>query len=303
MRRRPAASLAAAALAAGCTRYDSSLFGAAGPVAADERWHFVLIVALAALVVVPAVILAPLAARRYGYRRAGAAYAPDWEFSWKVEVPLWGIPVLLVAALSALLWRSTLDLDPYAPVGAGPPFEVEAIGYDWKWLFIYPEQGVASVGVLAIPEGRPVRVRLTSGANLLSFHVPALAGQIYAMPGMVTEQNLRADRTGRFLGQNTQYNGRGFHEQKFVAEAMDPAALDAFLARARAEPPLGGAALGAVEARSTGREMVRALGRGDASAEAGPNPEVLFGAVPSDLFARTVVRFGEGRQMHGGAGG
>ena len=282
----------------GCTRYDSSLFGAAGQVAADERQHFFLIVALVAVVVVPAVILGPWVARRYRYGRADAAYDPDWEFSWWVEVPLWGVPVALVAVLGTVLWRSTVDLDPYEPVGVGPVLDVQAIGYDWKWLFLYPGEGIASVGVMAVPQGRPVRIRLTSGANLMSFHVPALAGQIYAMPGMVTEQNLVAERTGQFLGQNTQYNGRGFHEQKFVTEAMDETGFDDFVARARAAPPLDAATMAAVEARSTKGELADVLGLPDGGP--GPMPAILFGSVPPGLFDQVVKRFAHDHLRSGG---
>ena len=134
---------------------------------------------------------------------------------------MWGVPFLIVGVLSVMLWRSTVKLDPYEPLGtAADTLHVEVIGLNWKWLFLYPDLGIATVDELAFPAGRPVSLKLTTDTVMQSFMVPALAGQIYAMPGMVTKLNFESDRPGSFLGMNTQYSGTGFHAQKFRAIAM-----------------------------------------------------------------------------------
>jgi cytochrome o ubiquinol oxidase subunit 2 len=139
--------------------------------------------------------------------------------------------------VAILLWRSTHKLDPYREIASSaPPLDVQVVAQDWKWLFIYPEQGVASVNQLAIPVGRPISLRITSDTVMNSFYVPALAGQIYAMAGMQTRLQMLADQPGKFVGRNTQYSGGGFSDQFFEVVAMPPAEFDAWIARAKQAP-------------------------------------------------------------------
>jgi len=192
----------------------------AGPVAEAQLHHFSVIIAIMMLVVVPIFIAVPLLVWRY--RRGGkGAYRPKWDFDSAVETTIWGFPLVIVAILAVALWGYTFRLDPYRPLG-DDPMEVEVVALDWKFLFIYPEQGIATVDMLAIPEGRPVTLKLTSGTVMQSFMIPQLAGQIYAMAGMQTQLNLLGERAGRFVGRNTQYNGNGFHAQSFMTEVMEP---------------------------------------------------------------------------------
>ena len=128
----------------GCAT-DLSFLAAHGPVAEAQKAHILRIALVTAIVVVPAIVLGPFVAWRYRYR-GGARYTPRWDFSWPVEAALWGIPIAVTLSLMALLARSTFALDPHAPLPGGDPFEVQVIGYDWKWLFVYPGAGVASVG-------------------------------------------------------------------------------------------------------------------------------------------------------------
>ncbi len=170
----------------------------AGPVAAAQLSHFGTISALMLIVIVPMFVALPLVLLRY--RRGGkGTYRPDWEFNWGLELLIWGIPVALVAALGTALWNHTLKNDPYRPLGPSP-LVVEVVALDWKFLFLYPEQGVATLDLLVLPQGRPVTLKLTSGTVMQSFIVPRLAGQIYAMAGMQTQLNLIADATATSPG-------------------------------------------------------------------------------------------------------
>lgn len=206
----------------------------AGPVAQAQLHHFGVIVAIMMLVLVPIFIAVPILIWRY--RRGGnGAYRPKWDFNSAIESTIWGFPIVIVAILGVALWNYTFRYDPYQPLGDNP-LEVQVIALDWKFLFLYPEQGIATVDFLAIPEGRPVTLKLTSGTVMQSFMIPQLAGQIYTMAGMQTQLNLRADTAGHYVGRNTQYNGNGFHEQSFLTKAMVPSYFDQWVELQKARP-------------------------------------------------------------------
>lgn len=190
----------------------------AGPVAAAQLEHFGVITLIMLLVVVPIFVAVPWILLRY--RRGGQGkYRPDWDFNWVVEATIWGIPIIIIVLLGSALWSHTQEYDPYRPLG-DDPLQIEVVSLDWKFLFLYPEQGVATVDYLALPLNRPVTLTLTSGTVMQSFMVPQLAGQSYTMAGMKTLLNLSADRSGEFVGRNTQYNGDGFATQSFRTVVM-----------------------------------------------------------------------------------
>jgi cytochrome o ubiquinol oxidase subunit 2 len=206
----------------------------AGPVASAQRELFFWIVGLSFVVVLPVLLLTPVLLWRYRYGQRQAAYRPRWEFSLPLEILSWGVPVLVVVLLGVLTWERTGQLDPYRPLpGPAPAFEVQAIALDWKWLFIYPQQGVATVNELVIPSGRSVHLSLTSATVMQSLMIPRLAGQIYAMAGMHTQQYLQADAPGEFAGRNTQFNGFGFQEQSFKTRALEPQGFEQWLEETR----------------------------------------------------------------------
>ena len=296
-----ASLLAAAPLAAGRAADGPhlSFLDPRGPVAAAQRTHFLEVIGLLAIVVVPVLVLVPLFAWRYRYSNERAEYRPNWEFSKGLEVLIWGVPVLIVAGLATFLIRSTTSLDPYEPLAAGdlpsadaasasgpPPLSVQVVGTDWKWLFVYPEEGIATIGELAFPTDRQMALEITSLTTVQSFFVPALGSQIYAMGGMANRLHLAADAPGEFLGENTQYNGRGFAEQKFVARALEPDDFEAWVATVRDTGiALDGRALGVVTGRSTAEEARAALpGAGDVPGT------LYFDAVPEALFERLMAR-------------
>ncbi len=221
------------ALLSGCAPDGLSFMTPAGPVAAAERAHLITVTVIALVVVLPVLLGVPWIALRYRRRRR-AKYAPDWAYSRRLEWVMWGVPAVVVVVLGWQLAVATLRLDPYRHLDPGvPPLHVEAIALDWKWLFLYPELGVASLNQLALPVDRPVVIRLTSDTVMQSFFVGALGGQIYAMPGMQTKMNLLVERPGRFIGRNTQYNGLGFQHQTFDTLAMRPAEFAVWTTRVR----------------------------------------------------------------------
>jgi cytochrome o ubiquinol oxidase subunit 2 len=207
-------------------------FRPGGPIAAEDRNLLIITVLLMLIVVVPVFVFTPWLAWRYRRGRTDADYRPNWDSSGRLEYLVWGVPAMIVIALGILAGIQTHQLDPYRSIPAPePPLEIQVIGLDWKWLFIYPAEGIATVNELVIPAERPVHLSLTSDTVMLSLLVPRLAGQIYVMAGMRTELNLLADHPGRFLGENTQFNGNGFQDQKFPVEAMTSEEFAAWVAR------------------------------------------------------------------------
>ena len=208
-----------------------------GPIADAERGLLIDAFSVMMIVVVPVIVMALLFAWRYRASNRNARYAPTWAYSAKIDAVVWLVPALIVIAVGVLVWRSTHKLDPYREIASDvPPLDIQVVAQDWKWLFIYPEQGIAVVNQMAIPAGRPISLRITSDTVMNSFYVPALAGQIYAMAGMQTRLQLLADAPGKFVGRNTQYSGGGFSDQFFEVLATSPADFDAWVAKAKQAP-------------------------------------------------------------------
>jgi len=257
-----------------------------GPIASVQRWHF--FEALAVLVVfvaIPVFVLTPLILWRYRHGATASRYTPKWSFSRPLEIASWTGPIVIVGLLTIIVWRDTHALDPYKPLPSDQAaLRVQVIGYDWKWLFIYPDQGIASIGTFALPAGRPVALQLTSATVMQSFHVPALGSQIYAMGGMVTQLNLQADWPGRSLGENTMYNGSGFQQQRFTAVAMMPAEFDTWVRAARSNGlPLDEKTLALIARRGTVAELIAALPQAGASGR-----ELTFRGASAALFSAVV---------------
>ncbi|WP_295559801.1 COX aromatic rich motif-containing protein [uncultured Sphingomonas sp.] len=260
----------------GCAALSHGFVNAAGPVAADQRHLFVVLACVLVFVAGPVLLLVPLFAWHYRLSNTRHAYRPNWSFSWPVEALIWIPPTAIVIGLAVLLWDHTIRDDPYRSLPGGSPVEVQAIALDWKWVFIYPGQGVASVDRLTIPVGRPVRIRLTSGTVMQSLMIPQLAGQVYAMAGMTTQLHIMASRPGTFRGANTQYNGDGFAHQRFDVVALPAGAYDRWLTQARAaDRPLDAATWRRLSARSVIAQPV------------------VFSSVTPQLFDRVVAQAGE----------
>lgn len=217
----------------GCTAADIPVINTAGPIALTERNLLFITFGLMMIVIIPVWIMALWFPLKYRASNTEAKYEPHWDFSMAIEIAVWAVPALLVAAIGALVWIYTHQLDPYAKLPGGQPLTVQAVSLDWKWVFIYPEQNVATVNELVLPIDRPVTIQITSDTVMNSLYLPGLAGQIYAMAGMKTEMNLLADRAGNFTGLNTQYSGTLFPDQKFPVRTVAPDAFNSWVDTAR----------------------------------------------------------------------
>lgn len=262
-----------------------------GPVADLQRLHFLEVLGLLAIfVALPIFLVTPWFVWRYRYG-ASRRYAPKWDFYGPLDIACWAGPMVIVALLGALLWRSTHTLDPYKPLASNQPaLRVQVIGYDWKWLFIYPDEGIASIGELAFPAGRPVAMQLTSATVMQSLLIPALGSQIYAMGGMVTQLHLEAAKPGRFMGENTMYNGSGFSREKFTAIAMTPGQFEAWVRKVRARGvPMDTAILNAISKRTTRAQLIEAVGNA-----ASNDGNVYVRGVTAALFPAVVAATRDG---------
>jgi len=214
---------------------DQGVLDPQGPVAAAERLILLNATAIMSVVVVPVILMTLAFAWWYRASNTRAAYTPDWAYSGKIELVVWAIPAMVVILLAGVTWIGAHQLDPRAKLQASvPPLNVEVVSLDWKWLFIYPDLGVATVNDLVLPTGVPVNFMLTSATVMSAFFVPQLGSQIYTMPGMTTHLNLLADRTGDFAGLSSHFNGNGFSDMHFVARALPPAQFQAWLTRSHA---------------------------------------------------------------------
>ena len=206
-----------------------------GPIASAQRLLLVNCTAIMLVVVVP-VILATLGfAWWYRASNARASRASDEGYEGRIEFVLWSIPTLIVILLGGVIWIGSHQLDPRAPIPAkaADPLRVEVVALDWKWLFIYPDQGIAAVNQLVVPVGTPLAFRLTSATVMNSFFVPQLGSQIYTMGGMTTHLNLLADHPGEYPGFSANFSGDGFSEMRFVAKAVPTGDFDAWVKAVR----------------------------------------------------------------------
>jgi cytochrome o ubiquinol oxidase subunit II len=263
-----------------------------GPIAADQAQHFDNVILIMLIVVLPVLIGTPLIAWRYRYGNKKARYAPNWDHANWIEVLIWGAPLAIVVIMAVWQAHDTTMLDPYRPLKAtDPPLKVDVIGYDWKWLFVYPQLHIASVGQLVFPEHRALDLRLTSDSVMQSFLIPALGSQIYAMAAMQTRLHLIADSTGQFLGENTQYDGMGFQHEKFVAHATTPAGFRDWVARVKATGvPLTASSYNVVRADNTAPEIRAALNTAGM-----PPGAVFFNHVNPKLFHNVMMSFHGGK--------
>ena len=221
---------------AGCT---GGVLDPKGPITSAERQILLNATGIMLAIVIP-VMLATLGVAfwfRASNRRA--KYQPDFTESGRLELLIWSIPLITVLLVGTVAWIGSYDLDPPKPLGSSAkPLKVQVVSLDWKWLFIYPEQGVASVNQLTIPVGSPVSLELTSSGVMNSFFVPQLAGQIYTMAGMVTRLNLQADYPGTYRGQSANFSGDGFADMHFNVEAVAPEEFARWAASTRNAGPL-----------------------------------------------------------------
>ncbi|WP_375395902.1 ubiquinol oxidase subunit II [uncultured Sphingomonas sp.] len=233
--RRATASFATLGLG-GCV---PGILAPAGPVAAGERLILFDSLAIMLAIIIPVICLTIAFAWWFRAGNEKAKRLPDFAYSGRLELLVWSIPALVVMFLGGVAWVGSHELDPPKPLRSmNKAINVDVVALDWKWLFIYPDQGIASVNRLVIPAGTPVSFRITSATVMNSFLVPQLGSQIYAMSGMTTRLNLMADHPGRYLGRSVHYSGKGFPDMQFVVHSVTPTQFGAWVAGTRTAGPV-----------------------------------------------------------------
>jgi cytochrome o ubiquinol oxidase subunit 2 len=219
------------------------LMSPSGDVALQQRNLILTSLVLMLIIIVPVIVLTLLFAWRYRASHKRDDYDPEWNHSTMLELLIWSAPLLIIIALGAVTWVSTHKLDPYhklerlsagRPVPANvKPLEIDVVALDWKWLFIYPEQGIATINDVAAPVDRPIVFKITASNVMNSFFVPALAGQIYAMPGMQTTLHAVINKPGDFEGFSANYSGAGFSGMHFMFRGMSEAQFGQWIGEAK----------------------------------------------------------------------
>lgn len=205
-----------------------------GIIALRQRDTLYLATMIMLLVVVPVFALTAFIGFKYRDGKKNNRYTPEWASNHKLEALWWGVPVIIVIILSVLTYKTSHELDPYRAIESDTPaIKIQVVSLQWKWLFIYPERGVASVNEFALPVNTPVEFKITSDAPMNSFWIPQLGGQIYAMTGMSTELNLAASRPGDYRGVSANLSGEGHASMNFTAKAMDNAGYEQWIRNAR----------------------------------------------------------------------
>jgi cytochrome o ubiquinol oxidase subunit II len=250
-----------------------------GYIASQQAQLLVISTLLMLVIIVPVIVLTLVFAWRYRASNKDAPYTPDWDHSIQLELLIWSAPLLIIIALGALTWIGTHTLDPYRPLDVRqapldrPALNVQVVALDWKWLFIYPEQNIAVVNELAAPLDVPIRFKITSSSVMNSFFIPALAGQIYAMPNMETTLHAVINKPGEFEGFSANYSGAGFNGMRFRFFGMSEADFRGWVQKAQA----------------SGKE----LSRGEYIQLERPSerePVRRYGTVAPDLFSAIVNR-------------
>lgn len=220
------------------------LLNPAGDIARQQRDLMIASVVLMLLIIVPVLVITGVIAWRYRASNKDAAFEPDWDHSTSLELVVWAAPLLIIIALGAMTWIGTHQLDPYRPLSRidhgrsapaeAQPLEVEVVSLDWKWLFFYPQYGIATVNELAAPVDRPITFKLTSSNMMNSFFVPSLAGQVYTMPGMQTMLHAVINKPGDFDGFSANYSGHGFTDMRFRFLGQSAQDFSQWVAKVRA---------------------------------------------------------------------
>ena len=267
-------ALATAVLLSGC---NSVLLNPSGSVAAQQSRLIVQSTFLMLLIVIPVMVLTVVFAWKYRQSNKEATYTPDWDHSTQLELVIWAAPLLIIIALGALTWISSHTLDPFRPLrrldsaraipAQVKPLTIEVVALDWKWLFIYPEQGIATVNEVAAPVDVPINFKITASSVMNSFFIPALAGQVYAMPGMQTQLNAVMNSPGEYEGFSANYSGAGFSGMRFKFKGLSPQGFSQWVQ----------------SAKGTGQEL-NAEGYRKLAAPSEGEPVHLYSSVDASLY-------------------
>jgi len=227
------------------------------------------------IVVVPTFILLFVIAWKYRAKNSKAKYDPEHSYGILGQLMLWAIPAVIIAVMIGVTWKATHKLDPYRPLESEvEPLKIQVVALDWKWLFIYPEQGIASVNFIQFPERTPIHFILSAdGTPMNSFWLPQLSGQIYCMTGMVTPLHIMADESGEYTGRAAEINGPGFADMTFVAKSTSQSDFDDWVEQVKQSPlQLTDPTYSELAERSQN------------------NPIALYSYVEEDLFSKIVIK-------------
>jgi len=254
-----------------------------GDIAVQQRNLILAATGLMLLIIVPVMVLTVVFAWRYRSGNRNKVYDPTFDHSTTLELIIWSCPLLIIICLGAITWTSTHRLDPFQPlerIAPGrpipantKPLEVQVVAMEWKWLFIYPGQNIATVNELVLPKDVPVRFSITSTDQFATFYAPTLAGMIYAMPGMQSSLNAVINKTGDSWGYSGNYTGAGHSDMRFRLHAVEPAEFNTWVARVQR----GGGTLAAADFVRLEQPSTK-------------DPVLHFGAAAPDLFARVLNR-------------
>jgi cytochrome o ubiquinol oxidase subunit 2 len=248
-----------------------------GMIAAHEKKLMIDALLLMLTIVIPVIILTLLIARKYRASNTKAKYSPNWAHGTALEAGWWVLPIIIISVLGTMTWRTTHELDPYKPLdvkGAGQPVTIQVIALDWKWLFIYPDQNIATVNYIEFPVNTPVNFLITSDAPMNSFQIPQLGGQIYAMAGMQTKLHLIADAPGDYKGRSVSFSGQGFTGMTFIAHAGSEQEFDAWVKSVKASKN--------ILDMNTYNKLVQPSEN---------NPVMLFSSVTNNLFGNVIMKY------------
>jgi cytochrome o ubiquinol oxidase subunit 2 len=227
--------LTATALLVGC---GEGVLAPVGPVGVAQRTLLYNSLTIMLVIAIPTILATLGVAWWFRAGNARARYRPDWSYSGRLELIVWSIPALVILFLGGITWLSSHELDPAEPLPSkNAPLDIEIVSLDWKWLFIYPQQHLASVNRLVAPVGTPLHLRITSASVFNMFFVPRLGSAIYSMNGMVTRLYLQADETGSFPGLSAHFSGAGFSGMSFETRALPPEQFDAWVDSVHASGP------------------------------------------------------------------
>jgi cytochrome o ubiquinol oxidase subunit 2 len=265
---------------AGC---NTVVMSPSGDIAKQQADLISVSVWLMLLIIIPVMILIAVFAWRYRQGNTSAKYEPDWDHSTKLELVIWGAPLLIIIALGLITWISTHKLDPYRPLdridehrpirASTKPLVVQVVAMDWKWLFIYPEQGIATVNELVLPVDVPVRFKITASTVMNAFYVPQLAGMVYAMPSMETELNAVQNKPIVAKGLSANYSGAGFSDMVFGYRGVAQGDFDKWVASVQA----GGGSLNRNDYLTLEKPSIK-------------EPVRRYGAVDADMYQAILNR-------------
>jgi len=276
--------IASTVMLSGCNMV---LMNPKGAIGVEQRTLIITAIALMLIVVIPVIFMAFAFAWKYRASNKDAKYSPNWSHSNKIEAVVWTIPIIIIAILGTITWKTTHELDPFKPIVTDKkPMTIEVVSLDWKWLFIYPEQGIATVNELAFPKDVPVEFKITSNSVMNSFFIPQLGGQIYAMAGMQTKLHLIGNEAGKYDGISSSFSGRGFSGMKFTAIVTPTEGdFDQWVAKVKASS-------NNLNATSDFNKLAEPSEN---------NPVEYFSSVKPNLFKETIGKFMGDMDMHKGA--